>query len=298
MCGLFEMRHDFYNDLRDSSRYYYKKKEDLSLISYCIRKSGKPHEHFSLLSEVFCNFLKESKLPSPQEQADNLVLWLGDNLKYPGKTKDINPIPFQAIIGAISDSGVEFIVQSLNNDGLIIGNSLKSQSVCGKWKNVQLTFKGWQHYDELKRQTTDSYKAFMAMQFSDEMMEVFRIFKEAIKKTGFNLIHVDEKPKPGLIDDKIIVDLRTARFILSDISIHEDENHMKAPNNGAYWEAGFAEGLGKPVIYTCRKKDFEDAHFDTNHRYTISWESDKLEEAAEKLVNMIRAYIPGAKMED
>ena len=25
---------------------------------------------------------------------------------------------------------------------------------------------------------------------------------------------------------------------------------------GAYWEAGFAEGLGKPVIYTCEKDDF------------------------------------------
>lgn len=37
-------------------------------------------------------------------------------------------------------------------------------------------------------------------------------------------------------------------------------------NRGAFWEAGYAEGLGKPVIYTCEASKFdEQSHFDTKH---------------------------------
>jgi len=38
-------------------------------------------------------------------------------------------------------------------------------------------------------------------------------------------------------------------------------------NPGAYWEAGYAEGLGKPVIYTCEEAKFVEAsHFDTKRK--------------------------------
>ncbi len=47
-------------------------------------------------------------------------------------------------------------------------------------------------------------------------------------------------------------------------------------NSGAYWEAGYAEGLGKPVIYICEQKKFDEkgTHFDTNHCTTVFWDRD------------------------
>ena len=39
--------------------------------------------------------------------------------------------------------------------------------------------------------------------------------------------------------------IRDAKFVIADLT-HD--------NNGAYWEAGYAEGLGKPVIYICEKE--------------------------------------------
>jgi nucleoside 2-deoxyribosyltransferase len=83
-------------------------------------------------------------------------------------------------------------------------------------------------------------------------------------------------------------------FLIADLTDH---------NNGAYWEAGYAEGLGKPVIYTCRKDVFEDkentTHFDTNHHLTVVWEHDKLDDAVKQLKATIRATLPeNAKMED
>ena len=67
-----------------------------------------------------------------------------------------------------------------------------------------------------------------------------------------------------------------------------------------YWEAGFAEGIGIPVIYTCKESEFgKESHFDTNHHLIVMWNPDKPEEAANKLKATIRATLPeAAKMED
>ena len=54
----------------------------------------------------------------------------------------------------------------------------------------------------------------------------------------------------GLIDNVMRVQIRDSAFILADLT---DDNL------GAYWEAGFAEGLGKPVIYLCEAARFDNA---------------------------------------
>jgi hypothetical protein len=41
---------------------------------------------------------------------------------------------------------------------------------------------------------------------------------------------------------------------------------------GVYYEAGFAMGLGRTVIWCCRKDEIGKLHFDTNHKNHIDWE--------------------------
>jgi hypothetical protein len=107
----------------------------------------------------------------------------------------------------------------------------------------------------------------------------------AVARTGFELRVLTDLQGAGLIDDQMRVAPRTARFIIADLT------HR---NNGAYWEAGFGEGLGKPVIYTCRKDewDLRQSHFDTNHLVTVIWTPDDLADAANRLANTIRATLP------
>ena len=106
---------------------------------------------------------------------------------------------------------------------------------------------------------------------------------------------LDDDPRAGLIDDRLRVEIRACRFLIADLS------HA---NKGAYWEAGYAEGLGKPVIYTCDNTVFDDPenpnkpHFDTNHHLTITWDREKPQEAAEKLKATIRATFPDAAQQD
>ena len=67
--------------------------------------------------------------------------------------------------------------------------------------------------------------------------------------------------------------------------------------NGAYWEAGFAEDLGLPVIYTCKKAVLqhpdEEFHFDTRNQMIIMWDTDNLQLAASELRAIIRNTLPG-----
>jgi hypothetical protein len=61
-------------------------------------------------------------------------------------------------------------------------------------------------------------------------------------------------------------------------------------NSGAYWEAGYAEGLGKPVIYICEQTKFDSAKtlFDTNHSTTIMWSASSPRVFSESLVATLR----------
>jgi hypothetical protein len=106
-----------------------------------------------------------------------------------------------------------------------------------------LTIDGWQRFEELRRAHIASNFAFFARQFANsDLDEVFdRCLRPAVEATGYELRTVTQRA--GLVDAIIEDEIRRCRFLIADLS---DENA------GAYWEAGFAEGLGKPVIYVCR----------------------------------------------
>ena len=124
----------------------------------------------------------------------------------------------------------------------------------------------------------------MAMPFSPESLKKNweNYWKPAADKAGFSLnpLFIDEKP--GLLDERIMVEIRNSVFVVAEVT---DLN----PN--VMWEAGYAQGLGKQVIYTCCE-DFwptvKERGFDINHRYTIFWEEDALHKAGDVLTSVIQ----------
>ncbi len=124
---------------------------------------------------------------------------------------------------------------------------------------------------------------FFARQFNNPDLD--RLFdtclRKAVQETGYELRTVTQRA--GLIDAVIEDEIRRCRFVVADLS---------NKNDGAYWQAGFAEGLGKPVIYICRATDEHGAsirtHFDANHRHTITWDLAVTEDFATRLKAVIR----------
>jgi hypothetical protein len=232
-------------------------------------------------SSILEAILQNQDLPSVAEQADNLILYIGGKVQYPGKYVELKSKTDFARIGAIDGENFKFIRDKLKEKGFLLLNKEAPKITS------TLSFEGWERYGELGRGRADSTKAFMAMPFGDpKINDLFNQYKEASKKAGFNLIKNDEDRKAGSVDDKIRVNILTSKFIIAELT---------DGNQGAYWEAGYAEGLGKPVIYSCEKPYFDNkgTHFDTNHLHTIIWERDKKEEAAEELKYTIRATLPG-----
>ena len=242
----------------------------------------KKNEWPFLSSEIVDQIINEPKLPSPFEQADNLILYLGDAVDSPGSETSLDPDRTSSIIGALNKSNLDFVVNSLIRQEMIYRNGSVAQ------KPVSLTFNGWKRYEELKKGESEGNKAFMAMPFGNPTLDdvYTNYFKPAVNRTGLELARLDEAPKAGLIDDRLRVEILTSKVLIAELT---------QGNQGAYWEAGYAEGLGKPVIYTCQRGYFDSnsTHFDTNHHLTVIWEPDELKEAADKLVATIRATLPG-----
>jgi hypothetical protein len=232
--------------------------------------------------------LSNSALPSSVEQIDNLIRLIGNNT-VPGHQEIFHHVEHGAIIGSVGDKGFNFVLRSAEQLTWIDYRRVKDSVIVG------LTLDGWKRFYKLQSIGALSNRAFLAMQYGDNDLDkvIDQYFKTAVKDTGFSLNRLDENRKAGLIDDKMRVDIRASRFMIADLS---------HGNQGAYWEAGFAEGLGKPVIYTCSKKVFDDKdrkpHFDTNHHLTVIWDEYDMSSFVENLKATIRATIPESIMED
>lgn len=268
----------------------------LAKLSHAVKK-GQRDEYVVEITNDFISEVSKRELPTVVEQVDNLVLYFGKN-SLPGKLLCFSPKTCLALLGSVDEAGFNYILKSSIDDFkyLLHSDSYLPQedSLNPDDRKFLLSRSGWIRYEELR--TVQSHKAFMAMDFKNPTLD--KIFNDyfipAVKETGFDLERVDTNPKAGLIDDKIRVDIRNSRFVIADLT---DDNR------GAYWEAGYAEGLGKQVIYTCKKEVFDapatKPHFDTNHHLIIVWEVDKLEEVAKRLKATIRATLPDeAKMTD
>jgi hypothetical protein len=265
-----------------------KDKKQRALASHLIRRLQGVRR--PTLDWNFFNSLSQRNLPTPAEAGDSLLLFIAECADgSPGKRVGItfSDAKIQAVIGVIDDNDLRWQVDALRSQELLSGvNSVLSV-------DPLLTSKGWLRVEELKRAHIASSFVFFARKFDNP--ELDRVFEEclrpAVAQTGFELRIASQRA--GLVDAIIEDEIRRCRFLIADLS---DDNA------GAYWEAGFAEGLGKPVIYVCRASDGVEekkTHFDTDHRHTVRWDISGLDKTAKKLKAIIRNTLLGdAKQHD
>jgi hypothetical protein len=227
----------------------------------------------------------------PAEKANRLLLTLAHAAGEPG-----TPIQASAIVPADAWASNKAEL-NLYRNWLVERGFIRP--FMGGDREYDLTLPGWIEVDRLRsHQEAIGNRAFMAMQYGDSELDqvVSDHFAPAVTQAGFELRRLDHKQPAGLIDDQMRVGIRTAKILICDLT---------HGNKGAYWEAGFAEGIGRPVIFMCREDVFRDSkhphrpHFDTNHMKTILWSPANPQPAADALKLTIRATLPAdAKLED
>lgn len=128
-------------------------------------------------------------------------------------------------------------------------------------------------------------QAFVAMWLDKSMDTIYEMgIKVGLLEAGYSPIRIDRKLDVGKIDDAIIREIRRSRLLVADMT------HGDAGVRGSvYYEAGFAHGLGLPVIYSCRSDQIELLHFDTRQYYHIPW--SKPQELSVQLTDRVVAVV-------
>lgn len=127
-----------------------------------------------------------------------------------------------------------------------------------------ISAKGWEKVSEMEKAESNN-QGFIAMSFSDETKVISESFKNAISRCGYIPRRIDEKEHNKQIVPEILFEISRSKFVVVDVTY---------PNYGAYYEAGYAEALGKEVIICCREDIFrgdERPHFDIAQKSTIVW---------------------------
>lgn len=216
---------------------------------------------------------------SPLENIDQTLLLLTKKFSRADELIDPKLDTDYPLVLAHDPDEFRYFLEILSSQGLLETPEITGG---GHFGRVRLTPRGWQRALEIRKTHIDSDQAFVAMSFATELNEAWENgFKPALKTVGFNAYRADQDEHNEKIDDRIISEIRRSGLLVADFTGHR---------GGVYFEAGFAMGLGIPVIWTCRESDIANAHFDTRQYNHIVW-SDPAD-IISKLTLRINATIP------
>ena len=178
-----------------------------------------------------------------------------------------------------------------------------------------VTPKGRKFLEGVRTTSSVSKSVFVAMWFAEFTKPLRDAIRTVLRDAGFDPVFVDELPTRSdltseqkhdlatnsTIDDMIIANIRRSRFVIADLSCFPGERmtskiYKKDDGTaevrdivcaGAYFEAGYATALEKPIIYLVNKK--QTPHFDVNHIPYITWDENALGDLEVALKNGIEA---------
>jgi hypothetical protein len=256
------------------------------------------HEKFRKVAHIFSGYTRRawiagqpldltletfnSLLTSPApvqtvlDRFDALLVLIGRNTPAANSTVKFNLDVDYPLIFARDRDELVALLDRVMQQGFVVDDNADVD-------NYRLTMHGWERYEKLiTRPSSKPDQCFVAMWFDSQMTPAFeKGFFEGAKNAGYKAVRVDGVDTNGKIDDEIIAQIRASGLVVSDFT---------GNRGGVYFEAGFALGLGIPVIFTCRKDRENELHFDTRQYNHIFWETPH--DLAVKLENRIKATAP------
>lgn len=158
-----------------------------------------------------------------------------------------------------------------------------------------LTPKALERVYELQKTNRVNKDVFVSMAFNGGTKDTREAIRSGITNAGFSSKFIDEIIHNHQIMPEMFRLIRECRFLILEIS---------DPNYGAYYEAGYALGLGKEVIICCKEEIFNKEyttdeekkyakylkpHFDIAQKQILVWKD--YEDLTKKLCEWIKALI-------
>ncbi|TGN19099.1 nucleoside 2-deoxyribosyltransferase [Leptospira idonii] len=138
---------------------------------------------------------------------------------------------------------------------------------------------GWVEIEKLE-QPHLSKQVFIAIWFDPSMNQAYQEIENACRSNGYTPIRIDYKQHNNEISGEILFEIRKSKFLISEVT---------GQRHGVYFEAGYAMGLGLPVIWCCKQSDLSNVHFDTRQYNHVVW--DTTQELFDRLEKRIRSTI-------
>ena len=242
----------------------------LPYLSAYIRQADDRREVVVLRTDNWQELAKAHVGTSPSHKVRKLLEWFKSRSPHLGAQVSITGELDYPLVDAVSSAELGFVLQYTLDLNYIKRNG----------DSFQLTVPGWEHLQPATGGIPG--RCFIAMSFDPSLDDAFQsgIYLAVKKDCDFEPIRIDRVHHNEKICDKIIAEIRLSQFVVADFTFQRA---------GVYFEAGFAMGLGRPVIWTCREDDFDNTHFDTRQYNHIIWETPQ--DLREKLADRIRATI-------
>lgn len=243
----------------------------LSAAARRAREAGSP---LVFGSQEVIDEVANSSIPplSYTAYVDAVMDRLASIARYPGRIAEVGHIGRLASVAFMHFDDVLNLLWQLKTEGLMEVKDADKLRL-----KVNLSARGWERADAVRRQGAGLTRAFVAMAFADEMKPAYDDgIRPALIACGYKppfrvddpeheetwKISAEEAKKGQKIDDRILAEIRRSRFVVVDITHHR---------NAVYFEGGFAEGLGLPIIWTCREDAMATASFDTRQIEHLLW---------------------------
>lgn len=234
-----------------------------------------------LITSEHVEMLKTLRAPTVAERAMKILQAMEKETTVIGASVDILTLEYIGISWSINLDELSYLVDKflIKEKAYIRYEFMDAPSIMPN---------GYAALEELKQTNTDSQIGFCAMWFSHEVLPAWaEAIYPAIIDSGYDAKRIDTHDHNNRIDDEIIAMLRKSKFVVADFT---------GQRGGVYFEAGFALGLGLPVIWTVRKDALHEVHFDNRQYNFVVWEEDKLSEFKSSLQNRIEATLGRGKL--
>ncbi len=167
----------------------------------------------------------------------------------PRRRKDL------ALAWANNEDEFEYYVKALIQRRLLAITSADHFASTNPIWPVWITSEGWEYIERIRTDLGLKVQGFVAMSFDDDLYSIHSNgIAPAIAANGYKPYRVDSERHLDRIDAKIIAEIKTSRLLVADVT---------QQRQGVYYEAGYTQGLGLPVIWCVREDELGNVHFDT-----------------------------------
>lgn len=270
LCGEYETSGEVCKYLKGNSHEGKK-----YVLSGVLRNAYRNGKKMLVLMTNYKSIIDSANLPkNPFETIERILLYIFYKMDYKSIIETIS-------ISIEKDFPIFYLRSGAELDSYLI-EMKRLDFISGDNGHLKITLNGWKKVDEINKYKPDSDQAFIAMSFHESLKSVYdNGIMPALEETGFHPYRVDTDQTVIKIDDAIIAEIRRSGLLIVDCTGNRP---------AVYFEAGFAIGLGIPVIWTCREDCVKDLCFDTRQYNHLIWKNES--EFKEKLTSRIAANFP------